>query len=341
MTTAVRKLARGLVLAGADVVVACDGGRATESDGVGWKVLRHVGPFALKAPIGLASVLKNADLLVLHSAWVLHNVRAAALADDLGVPYLLAPRGAYDPMILARKRLLKMAWWAMFERPLVRGAAGLHLFFDAERPHADALGYRGALVIAPNGVDLPPRALWKGRASGYVLWLGRFDIEHKGLDLLVRALALLPSGRRPQLRLHGPDRGGQKGKLQRLARALGVADDIVIASPVYGDAKWRLLSDASAFAYPSRWEAFGNSPAEAAGIGVPTLVTPYPLGRYLASRGGAVLANPTPEDLARGLDTVLSSSAAGIGRTGAQLIRNEFNWNDVSRSWLRQMDALA
>jgi glycosyltransferase involved in cell wall biosynthesis len=340
MTTAVRKLARGLASAGAEVVVACDGGRPTATDGIHWKVLRHVGPLAFRAPIGLASVLKNADLLVLHSAWVLHNVRAAAVANDIGLPYLLAPRGAYDPMIVTRKRLLKTAWWTIFERSLVRGAAGLHVFFDAERAHALAIGHDGALVVAPNGVDVPPDRVWSRTANGYVLWLGRFDIQHKGLDLLLRALALIPVGPRPLLRLHGPDRSGQKAVLRQLARTLGVEDSVVIGPPVYGDEKWRLLSEASAFAYPSRWEAFGNSAAEAVGLGVPTLVAPYPLGCYLASRGGAVLANPTPRDLAGGIEMVLSSDAARIASTGAHLISSEFNWTDVSGSWLRQMEAL-
>ncbi len=244
-------------------------------------------------------------------------------------------------MIVTRKRLLKIAWWALFERQLVKRAAALHVFFDAERPHISAIGHRGALVVAPNGVDVPTHEVWNRPASGYVLWLGRFDIEHKGLDLLLRALALLPTGRRPLLRMHGPDQGGQKGTLRRLARTLGIADNVLIGPPVYGDDKWELLAHASAFAYPSRWEAFGNSAAEAVGMGVPTLVTPYPLGCYLASRGGAVLANATPEDLAHGIETVLSASAAATARTGSDLIRSEFNWTDVSASWLRQMEALA
>lgn len=337
---AVRNLAHGLASAGADVVVACDGGEPLSSNGVRWEVLPHIGPIGMKTPIGLANVLRHSDLLVLQSAWVLHNVRAAEAALRVGIPYLLAPRGAYDPKIVRRNRLLKRVWWTMFERRLVRQAAGIHVFFDAERSHVQALGYGGTVVVAPNGVEVPVEWAWEGTQGGYVLWLGRFDAEHKGLDLLLRALALLPPRRRPPLRLQGPDRGGQKEKLRRLAQSLGVADHVVIGPAIYGDEKWRLLAKASAFAYPSRWEAFGNSAAEAVGLGVPTLVTPYPLGHYLAARGGAVLANPTAQELARGLEQVHSSDARAMAGIGARLIRDEFAWRDVSRSWLRQMEAL-
>jgi glycosyltransferase involved in cell wall biosynthesis len=129
--------------------------------------------------------------------------------------------------------------------------------------------------------------------------------------------------------------------MKRLASALGLEDSVVIGPPIYGWDKWQMLSRAAAFVYPSRWEAFGNATAEAVALGVPTLVTPYPLGRYLALRGGAVLAEATPEAVACGLEQVLSASAAETARIGAEVMRREFGWQDVSRSWLRQLEELA
>jgi glycosyltransferase involved in cell wall biosynthesis len=92
--------------------------------------------------------------------------------------------------------------------------------------------------------------------------------------------------------------------------------------------------------YPSRWEGFGNSVAEAVSIGVPTLVTPYPLGRHLASLGGAIIAEPTADALADGLRSLTTPQAAEIGVAGARVIRAEMSWDTVVRSWLAQMEAL-
>lgn len=340
MTRAVSKLALGLTELGADVVVACDGGVSQTRGGVAWAAVPHIGGSVLRMPLGIGTVLRGADLLVLHSAWALHNARAAAVARAMGVRYILAPRGAYDPAVVRRKRWRKLGWWALLEQDLVRNASGMHIFFDSERPHIEALGYRGAVLVAPNGVDVPPGVRWDGGSGRYVLWLGRFDPEHKGLDLLLKAVAVLPRDRRPLLRLHGPDKGGGKVAIRRLAKALRLEDVVTIGEPVYGDNKWRLLSSAAAFAYPSRWEAFGNSTAEAVLAGVPTLVTRYPLGEYLAGRGGAVVAESTPEALAEGLEHVLSPRGAEIAGKGARIMRAEFGWEDVSRSWLRQMAAI-
>jgi glycosyltransferase involved in cell wall biosynthesis len=327
--------------AGANVAIAFDGtGGPTASDGIEWLPVHHVGQGWRKIPAGLDAVVRGADLLVLHSAWALHNIRAAAVARKLGVPYLLEPRGAYDPHILHRRRLAKRIWWLAWERALVTHARAIHVFFDEERPHIAALGYRGALVRAPNGIEPPEGVAWDGGSGRYILWLGRFDPEHKGIDMLLDAVRLIPAEERPRLRLHGPEFRGGKERIRHLVHALGLEPWVRIGEPVYGQDKWELLTRASGFVYPSRWEGFGNSVAEAVSIGVPTLVTPYPLGRYLSSHGGAIIAERTPEGLAHGLQSLLTPQAADVAREGARIMRTEMSWDTVARSWLAQAEAL-
>lgn len=341
MTGAVRRWSESLANAGASMVVAFEGEHeGSTSRGVEWLPVPHTGQGWRKRPVRLEKALQGADLLVLHSAWVFHNIRAAAVARKMGVPYMLEPRGAYDPHIVRRRKFAKSIWWITSERQLVAHARAIHIFFDEERPHLDALGYRGALVRAPNGIEPPPGVRWDGGSGGYILWLGRFDPEHKGLDLLLRAVALIPPAERPNMRLYGPDFRGGKTAVRRLIGELELEPWVAICDAVQGQAKWEVLSRASGFVYPSRWEGFGNSVAEAVSIGVPTLVTPYPLGRHLASRGGAILAEPMPAALAVGLEALSTPRATDVAAAGAQVMRTEMSWDTVARSWLAQIEAL-
>jgi len=341
ITNAVKKLSRGMINAGAEVVVAYDAGvdPPAHTD-VSWVPVRHRGRTGMRVPIGLEAALRGADLLILHSAWTLHNARAAAVARRLSVPYIPAPRGAYDPSIVSRRRLTKKLWWLAIERRMLEGSLAVHVFFEEERAHLERLGYRGPTVVAPNGVEPPEGVCWDGGSGSYVMWMGRFDPEHKGLDILIEGVGKIPEHERPQVRLHGPDWRGRKPEVSDMVARLGLGRWVSVCDPVHGEAKWTALSRATGFVYPSRWEGFGNSVAEACSIGLPTLTTPYPLGRFLEARGGALVTEATAQGLADGLRRLLDDDAPEIGRRGAKIVREEISWDAIGRSWLDQARAL-
>ena len=343
MTNAVRHWSEGFVRAGAEVVIAYEDGEVPDSwasNKVDCRRLRHIGPSRCRIAPDLEDAIKDADVLVLHSAWAPHNNWAGKVARKLGVPYVLEPRGAYDPQIVRRHRLWKKPWWWTFERELLMNACAVHVFFSSEIQHLRSLGYGGEVIVAPNGVETPDAVHWDGGSGKYLLWMGRFDPEHKGIDVLVRAMKLIEANRRPALRLRGPDWRNGKGTIRRLISRLDLGAWVKVEEPIHGLEKFKLLARSSGFVYPSRWEGFGNSVAEAVSVGVPTVVTPYPLGCYLASRGGAILAEPTPKSLARALESLSSREAPGIGARGAQIVHKEITWDLVSHQWLSQVKAL-
>ncbi len=340
ITNSVRRLSDSMAAAGAKpAIVYARSSRQPPPGPVDWIPVRHrrLGP--LQIPVDLARALHGADILVLNSAWTAHNVRAGAAARRQGVPYVLADRGAYDPSILRRRRRLKQLWWTALERELVLRARALHVFFRSQQASLRQLGYQGPVIVAPNGVQVPDGHRWDGGSGGYLLYVGRFDPEHKGLDLLVRALAALPADRRPQLHMHGPDWRGGKQRLVALVEDLRLQPWVSIGPAVHGEDKWRLMTAARGFVYPSRWEGFGNAPAEAAGLGVPVLTTPYPLGRHLEDHGAAIVTEADPGALAEGLET-LARGMPDVGRRAAALIQETFTWEAVAATWLDQIAVL-
>jgi glycosyltransferase involved in cell wall biosynthesis len=338
MTGAIRRLSQSMHASGVETKIICDAGPqpTPTEDGVSWWRIHHhrIAGRAFPDSDQLALALRGSDVLILNSAWALHNVAAAAIARRLGVPYIVAPRGAYDPRIRQRHRVAKDAWWLAAEGRLLTRSLAVHLFFDSERPHLERLGYRGKVIVAPNGVDVPSDISWDGGSDRTVLWLGRFDPEHKGIDLLLGAVHQIPVRQRPRVRLCGPDWRRKKRTVLELIRRLSLDRWVTVADPIYGREKLELMARASAFVYPSRWEGFGNSLAEAASVGVPVLVTPYPLGRFLASRGAAVMVEPTAAGLAAGLITVLSPASSAVGARAREVVAQSFSWNVVAHEWL-------
>jgi glycosyltransferase involved in cell wall biosynthesis len=344
MTAAVHSWSRAAAMLGAQVSILYDEapshGPTPPVEGVTLRAIKHRRVGGLSMPVAFAESLRGADVLVLHSGWTSHNLVAAAIARRLGIPYVLEPRGAYDPHIIRRRFRTKTLWWHAAERRMVSKSLAVHVFFSSEREHLARLGYRGQVIVAPNGVHVPPGQKWDGGSGGYLLWLGRFDPEHKGLDLLLDAMATIPAELRPLLRLHGPDWRGRKQHVVEMVAARGLRDSVLIGRAVRGEEKRELQLRARAFVYPSRWEAFGNSVAEVAALGVPVLTTRYPLGVFLEERDAAVACESNPPALAVGIENVLAPGAASLGAQARNVVESELRWESVAESWLAQVTPL-
>lgn len=302
--------------------------------------LAHVGRGRARVPIGLLDAVDGDAILVLHGGWLLRNAVIGMAATRRNIAFVVMAHGVYDPHVFADGALKKKLWAAGLERRLLRQALAVHLFFEQEHVGLDRLGVRVPTIVAPNGVD-PSDIRWDGGSGGYLLWLGRYAIRNKGLDLLIDALHRLPPAKRPIVRLHGPDWRGQKGIVRSMVDRLGLDRWVRVGDPVYGEVKRDLIGRAAGCIYPSRWEGCSMSVLEALSAGVPTLVTPFAMGRSLGADEAVVEATWSIDDLAAGIRRLTSPSAAAIGARAAEVARTRFAWTSVASSWLEQVAALS
>jgi glycosyltransferase involved in cell wall biosynthesis len=341
-TLAVRGWVEALRGAGAEVGVFCQ--QSPERldlapDGV--LPLPHQGSGRTLRPAGLRHALRGWDVLWLHSGWVWYNVAAASHAQRLGIPYVVTPHGAYDPNVLRRRAIAKRFWWITLERQLLVRSAALHVFFEGEQAGIRGLGYRGRFVTAPNGIEVPPAPTWDGRTGGYLLWLGRYDVQHKGLDIMLEAVAALPRDQRPLVRMHGPDHRGGRREVERLVAGLGLSEIVEAGGPVYGAAKEEAFARAAAFIYPSRWDAHSVAVLEALARGVPVIATAsMHIAPVLEGSGAGFVAKPEPSDLARAIERAISTEGGTVARMGRMVCQEQFAWPAVARAFLAQVHSL-
>jgi glycosyltransferase involved in cell wall biosynthesis len=309
-------------------------------EAVSLRSVRHRFSGRLSVPAGIRDHLSSADLFVVHGGWTLWNIVACREAAVVGVPYLVTTHGVYNPWVLKRGGIVKHMWNMLLERRHLTEALAVHLFFEEERRGLRSLGVSTPTVVAPNGIAAPEGVWWDGGSGGYLLWLGRFDFVVKGLDLLVRSLVEFPEDGRPTLRLHGPDFKGGKSSVLQLVRDLGLEHWVKIGDPIHGDEKWDTIRRAAGYVHPSRWDTSPMAVGEAVAAGVPTLVTDYPLGRLLASKGAALMCERSPQAIANGIERLLSEEGAQIGRAAVAVAAESLSWDKVAGSWREQVEEL-
>ncbi|MBI4574773.1 MAG: glycosyltransferase [Planctomycetes bacterium] len=190
-------------------------------------------------------------------------------------------------------------------------------------------------VVIPNAVDLPAARGAPpdgGPGPPVVLCVARM-VRQKGLDTLLRAVALLPRTRPVSLWLagEGPERPG----LERLARGLGLSRVEFLG--------WRadvpdLLGEADVLALPSRWEGLPVAVLEAMAAGVPVVATAVDGTAETVVHGETGLLVPPgdPVGLALALDRVLGDREAArrMGEAGRRRAGLHFRVDAMVEAYL-------
>ena len=301
--------------------------------------VRHLGKGPTLTPIGLGRRLEADDILVLHTDWRFANLFAARVARRKGVPYLVVPHGGYEPGVLPRVRD-PLRYRIPAERWLLHGALGVHVFFDTEAELVRQFAPRARFVVAPTGFEITSAPEWKG-GGGYDAWLGRYDIGHKGLDLLLQAVAGLPPADRPRVAMHGIDWPNSAAEVAAMARSLGVEGSVSVAPPIFGAEKERFLREADAYLHPARWESYGLAILENVALGAPCLVSSTThLAQWWHDDPPFVLCAPTPEGIAAGLQRVRGADPEKLYERGRELILRDLAWPVVTERFLEDVDHL-
>jgi glycosyltransferase involved in cell wall biosynthesis len=103
----------------------------------------------------------------------------------------------------------------------------------------------------------------------YLLYIGRLDISHKGIDILLESYKAANVG----LPLVIAGDGIDKIKVEKLVKDTGLKNKVKTVGWVQGREKYELISHCLAVCVPSRVEGWGIVATEAAAMGKPVIAT--------------------------------------------------------------------
>jgi glycosyltransferase involved in cell wall biosynthesis len=192
----------------------------------------------------------------------------------------------------------------------------------------------GANRITPlrNGVDLQRFSLLDKQAARAALGLSGFTllsvgqlVPHKGHDLAIRALAMLPD-----VSLMVAGNGPDRERLEALARELGVAERVRLLGPVPQTELRNYYNAADLLVLASEREGWANVLLESMACGTPVVAsavcgTPEVV---TAPEAGRLMADRTPEGLA---DAVRLLRAEAPERQATRRYAERFSWDDTTR----------
>ncbi len=289
--------------------------------------------------------IANADVALIHFHYQFANWAGAFWARRHGTPYALFAHGSFKRSAISRK-----GWWkkslylGLAERNNIRQADWL--FFNATEERRDSR-YSTRGTVLPNGVDLSEFNVTTDdtfrcrfpilRDRLVVLFLGRIDLEGKGLDKLIPAFAKFQASH-PQshLVLAGPDERGGRAATETLVRNYDLQEKVTFTGLLRGNERIAALRESDLFVLPSPSEGLSISLLEALYVGIPVLVTQGVgmSGEVAETNAGLVVSSEVPS-ITKGLCSLAKPDARAAMRDRAtELVRQRYSWDSIAEELL-------
>ncbi len=277
------------------------------------------------------------EIAHLHGVWSPVVAVLGAALRKRRIPYVVSSHGSFSPGIRQKQALRKWAFKVLFGQPLVNNALFVHIHSQDEARDAEDFGVTVPLVVAEQGFSanailsrLAPDWLSKRypqhQEAFKLIFLGRLDPWHKGIDHLLEAVALArKSVVNLVLFLAGPTKRRYSSEIPNLIKKFGLEDQVVLVGPLYDlEEKYSALASADLFVLTSRFEGFPLTVLEALACGVPVLVTNGTnAGSLLKGNEAGIVCEGRPEGIADGIVKAASSrdELRSMAARGLELVK--------------------
>lgn len=281
------------------------------------------------------------DVLHGHGIWQMPVHQMAKLAIDRKIPYIISPRGMLEPWALNAGKWKKKFAMALYQRKDLYSSACIHATSQMEADNIRKLGFRNPIAIIPNGIDINEFSIQAEKSKNEkhtLLFLSRIHPK-KGIEVLVEAWQQLNKALRQhwQVEIAGAGDESYIVSLQKLIVKRGLANEIRIIGPQYGEAKFAAYQRADLFVLPTYSENFGIVVAEAMACGLPvitTVGTPWEeLNTFNAGWWIEIGSEPLAETLVNAMN-LSEFQRKQIGQNGRQLVEEKYSIQAVASQML-------
>lgn len=213
------------------------------------------------------------DVVIFHSHYYCDYLKVYKCLLKRNIPYYIEPHGSFGKAALQKSKYKKLIANKIILHRFMKHANGYIFLNESEKK--DAQFRTNNDIIIPNGIierDVKPLLVDNKRCSFY--FIGRYDINHKGLDYLFDALDILEAkGISIVFKLFGKGKDVEEEYINSRISKYQIVQ-IQNCGPIYGEAQSKELEQCGIMVLTSRYEGFPMTVLEAWKYGNPCLVTP-------------------------------------------------------------------
>lgn len=284
----------------------------------------------------LPSPFNIPDLVVIHGVYIPYYIKIMKWLIVNNIPYILVPHGSLSESAQKIKPFKKIIGNLFFFNQLMKNAAAIQFLSENERNSSRS--YKKKSFIGCNGMNTGSRVKeYKNYNEIFnIIYVGRLDAYHKGLDLLVEAINLIKDEMRYKkisLSLYGPDHNNGFKTLENLIKKYEIADIVSLQGPIFGEQKITKLLEADIFIQTSRFEGQPLGVMESLALGIPVIITPGTNMAYEVKKNNCGwVADFSSEDIAKKILESHSNrnNLPFISKKAVSYMNNTYDWSKVA-----------
>ncbi len=302
----------------------------------GWKDYSEDGLTYIHVGIDHPSSRLTNALFILTIPWLVTKIKADVIFENFNAPISASasPLFTRTPVVgiptmfnaieFTKKYHLPFHW---FEWLFLQAYSYMVAYSDIDSKKMKMINNRLHYRIIPQGVG---EEFFKipHLKSKHILFLGRFDVWQKGIDLLIESYAKISNQIDYPLVIAG--KGPDEEKIKKLITQHHLEGKVLVQGPAYGVQKEKLISEAICVAFPSRHDELSLWALEALGSGMPIVAFDLPEGRWMTE--DAVLKSDCFDThaYAQNLLDVCKPKKNVTMRKAARQLASSYTWEHVS-----------
>lgn len=287
----------------------------------------------------LIQEIKKYDLVHFHGVYSPVSWKIAEILRINNIPYIISPHGNLMSNAMKKSKYKKKIVFQLFVSKFINGATLLHALTVNEKIDILKLNKNTRVKIIPNGVKNQKIQLVSSRQSIkneiQLLFLGRVDIYGKGIDLLVKAIAII-NEMEPKvsfnLNIVGPCQTKKDQKL--IEKYIASHNNIKYSGPLYGEEKNEKILKSDFLILPSRSEGMPMVVLEAMSLGKPVIVTEHcNVSDIINESNSGFIISDDEKVIAEQLVEILSKDNeifVEMGNNGCVWSRDNLAWEIIS-----------
>lgn len=293
--------------------------------------------FTLPFNLGALPVPFNSpDLVVFNEAYRVEYLKISKILRKNKIPYIIIPHGELTVEAQKKKWLKKKVANILLFNRFIKGAAAIQNLSQRE---LNSTRFGKNKFIGTNGIGIPNRQKQNFHNDEMQFtYVGRLDAYHKGIDLMVKAIALEKGFLKEhncKFDIFGPDCFGRGDKIRKLISENNVGDLVRLNTEVSGKEKEDILLESDVFIQTSRFEGMPMGILEALSYGLPVIITEGTgLTDIVKKYGAGYCAENTAESIAVAIKNAVTERLRfkNMSLNAIDLVTENFKWSRVAKN---------